>query len=535
MPSAINDMGSNFKSTRQIWRGVFKMKRLLPAVIAAGLVSQALFAQGDNPRATPTDWEEINFEFNQAVIVDGFPGLLRLAELLKTHPDYKVQLVGNADQVGSNAANDRLALQRANAVAQFLQKYGVNANQVMVRGDGKRNLEVNANNVNARFINRRVVITVTAPDGSVIGDGSLTRAIEDFMTYARGQLGKIDGILAQLQALEAQVRQLNTADIKTDTAAIRQDTQAIRQDTGQIRQDTGTLVQRPTPLTADQTTQIAQTAARQAADYALTQAALRNRKYGLVGFDWGPTFGGGRTGNYSTDLYGKLLIPFGNGKTEDQPGTHGIQVGGNWDYFHKRKHLRDGLDDGFFDIGLVNRFNHIQIGSFAQFDYITLNQYQGGGFIGAGIVTIDYIFSGGNIGIFGGKGFKEYGNISTTSLSGVTPTPAYVRYDDQLGVDASGALGKHLIIESSVAFKKRYAPHLTKLPSSMFKLDFPVSDTFAIFAQYDNNPTLQNFVSGNRVVFGIEFGNWLRQNQYGTTTGVIPLNVPRPHYELLAR
>ena len=45
--------------------------------------------------------------------------------------------------------------------------------------------------------NRRVVITVTAPDGTVIGDGSLGSAIEDFITYARGQLGKIDGILAQ--------------------------------------------------------------------------------------------------------------------------------------------------------------------------------------------------------------------------------------------------------------------------------------------------------------------------------------------------
>jgi len=196
------------------------MKRLLPALILGGLLSQGLsaqVAQVENTRAKPADWEEINFEFGQAVIVDGFPSLLRLADLLKSHPDYKVNIVGNTDQIGSNRANDALSLRRADAVAQFLQKYGANPNQIMTKGDGKRNLEENATNRNARFINRRVVITVTAPDGTVIGDGSIGSAIEDFITYARGQLSKIDGILAQLQTLEAQVRALNTSEIKADT------------------------------------------------------------------------------------------------------------------------------------------------------------------------------------------------------------------------------------------------------------------------------------------------------------------------------
>src|ERR1700752_4826234 len=113
-----------------------KMRKLLPALIVAGLFSQAVYAQGDNTRAKPTDWEEINFEFGQAVLVDGFPSMLRLAQLLQQHPDYKVTIIGNTDQVGSNRSNDRLSLQRANAVAQFLQHYGANANQITTRGDG---------------------------------------------------------------------------------------------------------------------------------------------------------------------------------------------------------------------------------------------------------------------------------------------------------------------------------------------------------------------------------------------------------------
>jgi len=514
------------------------MKRLLPALFAAGLFGQIMFAQQvSDTRAKPTDWEEINFEFGQSVLVDGFPSLLRLSDLLKQHPDYKVTLVGNTDQIGSNRANDALSLRRANTVAQFLQKYGAAANQIQVRGDGKKNLAESGRGVNPRFINRRVVVTVTAPDGTVIGDGSMTSAINEFIQYARGQLGKLDGIVSQLQDLTNQVRALqgDTGAIRQDTGAIRQDTGAIRTTTTAIHGDTQELVRRPPPLTAEQTTEIARAEATRAADYALTQSALRNRKYSLVGADIGPTFGSGRMGIYSADLFGKALIPFGNGQTPDQPGTHGVQVDGDWVYFHKRARLRDSLSDGMFDIGLVNRFNRLQVGTFAQFDYVTFAGYQGGGLLGAGVVTVDFVFHGGSIGVFGAKGFRSYANIGTTSLGSSAITPAYIRYDDQVGVHAAGAFGEHMVVEGSVAFKKRYAANASKLPASELKVTFPVQDRFAFFIEGDQNTTFQNFNNGYRLVFGFQFGRWVRPREYGTGTGVVPVSVPRAHYELLAR
>lgn len=511
------------------------MKRLLLAIIGVGFLGQALLAQGDNPRAKPTDWEEINFEFNQAVLVDGFPGLLRLADLLKQHPDYKVTLAGNTDQIGSNRFNEALSLKRANAVAQFLQKYGATAGQIQVRGDGKTNLEVTDRNTNARFMNRRVVVTVTAPNGQVIGDGSLTAAVNEFEVYARAQLGKIDGILAELQRLETEVRALNTAEIKTDTTAIRQDTAAIRQDTAgipAIKQDTAALLQRPSPLTDARTTEIAQAAA----NYALTQSALRNRKYSLVGFDIGPTFMSGRLGNYSLDVFGKGLIPFGNGKTPEENGTHGLQVEGDYVYVNKNTHVPDGLSDGIFNIGLVNRFDHIQVGTFAQFDYASFNRYQGGGFLAAGVLTVDYLFKGGRVGVFGAKGFREYANVGTTNTTLLASAPlAFMRYEESLGGQAEGAIGKHLILDASVAWKKRYARNGSNVPAATVKLTVPYNNLFAFFVEADQNTTIQNILTGDRVVIGIQFGNWLRPADYGSTTGVIPVSVPRPHYELLAR
>ena len=84
------------------------------------------------------DWEEINFEFKSSILSDGYPSLLRLADLLGQHRDYKVKVTGHTDYVGSGAYNDKLAQKRADAVKAFLVKYGVTDSQITTAGDGKR-------------------------------------------------------------------------------------------------------------------------------------------------------------------------------------------------------------------------------------------------------------------------------------------------------------------------------------------------------------------------------------------------------------
>src|SRR5215471_20586278 len=91
-------------------------------LVAASLLASGLFAQGLQTKATKEDWEEINFEFNSSILSDGYPSLLRLAELLQQHRDYKVRVTGHTDYVGSANYNDKLALARANTVKNFLVK-----------------------------------------------------------------------------------------------------------------------------------------------------------------------------------------------------------------------------------------------------------------------------------------------------------------------------------------------------------------------------------------------------------------------------
>src|SRR5512143_4094215 len=124
---------------------------LLVLTLVLGLVSSA-FAQGLTTSATKDEWEEINFEFNSSILSDGYPSLLRLAELLGQHQDYKVRVTGHTDYVGSAGYNDKLALSRANTVKEFLVKYGANAGQISVAGDGKRDPEVSNKTKEGRFM-----------------------------------------------------------------------------------------------------------------------------------------------------------------------------------------------------------------------------------------------------------------------------------------------------------------------------------------------------------------------------------------------
>ncbi len=66
-----------------------------------------------------------------------FPSLLRLAELLESHADYRVRVEGYTDGIGSASYNDRLGLARATQVRDFLVKYGARTGQFELISRGK--------------------------------------------------------------------------------------------------------------------------------------------------------------------------------------------------------------------------------------------------------------------------------------------------------------------------------------------------------------------------------------------------------------
>ncbi len=180
-----------------------------------------LSAQGLNTIAKQDDWEDINFEFNSPILSDGYPSLLRLAELLNKNPDYKVSLTGNADHIGSHPYNDQLGKRRAEAVKAFLEKYGARPGQAAMDSKGARVPKVSNGSPEGRFMNRRVEMTVTDGSGRIIGAGGPGDAIKSLEALQKKQeeccsqilrrLDKLDEILAAIRDLKNENAQLRSA------------------------------------------------------------------------------------------------------------------------------------------------------------------------------------------------------------------------------------------------------------------------------------------------------------------------------------
>ena len=60
----------------------------------------------------------------------------RIADVLRRHPDQKIHINGHACKLGKPAYNKRLALRRANAVADKLRALGVADNQMIITSLG---------------------------------------------------------------------------------------------------------------------------------------------------------------------------------------------------------------------------------------------------------------------------------------------------------------------------------------------------------------------------------------------------------------
>ena len=485
--------------------------RIAAAGVCGTLCAASLFAQGLTTNAKPADWEEINFEFNSAILSDGYPSLLRLAELLSQHRDFHVRVTGHTDYVGSAAYNDKLALARANTVRDFLVKYGGSTGQITTEGDGKRNPEVGNGSKEGRFINRRVTLTVTDATGKVVGDGGVGQAINAFEEFMKKQEECCSNILKRLDKLDDILAALR--DLKGENDKLRAELNDVKGAQQKLQDQVNGL---PRPLNTEQTTQIA----RAENERALEEAQRRNRKFSLLGLNVGPTYGGGRTGDFTFSGSGRYFSPFGGS------GTHAVQAQAEYMYY-------PGRQEGQFDIGLVQRMNRLQMGLFSSFKYVNWREFRSGGTLGQGAFTLDYIFSRGRVGLFGTKGFKDNPVVNRIQLGPSSWVETYLHIVDQAGVSAQVGIIKNAYLEGNIGYLRSYG-HADR-PGGRLKLVSPLNDRFAVTAEVGLNETFLNTKNSGRVTFGFEFGNWLRPKDYTSFNHPVPVDVPRVRYEMLTR
>lgn len=88
--------------------------------------------------------------------------LARVAYNLKQYPDTDVTVVGFTDNTGTEAYNQKLSLERAQSVADYLQSQGVAASRLKTVGDGENDPVASNSTAAGRAQNRRVEMYITA-------------------------------------------------------------------------------------------------------------------------------------------------------------------------------------------------------------------------------------------------------------------------------------------------------------------------------------------------------------------------------------
>src|SRR5436190_4881452 len=461
---------------------------------------------------TKNDWEEINFEFNSAILSDGFPTLLWLADFLKAHSDFRVKIVGNTAYVGSVDYNNELAIARAESVASFLRKYGASAGQLSTSGEGKRVPEVSNNTKEGRFVNRRVSLSVTDASGRNMSLEDLIRSqVQPPPAPAATGMDCCAEILKRLDDLAGLIRGLKDNEDAEHNK--------LRGEIADLRNQINNL---PKPLSRQQTQEVANTAADSAVTRAEADFKKNNRKFSLLGLNIGPAIGkNGKPGDFSVSARGQFFSPFGG------EGNHAVQAQGEYIFY-------PGLHEGQFDIGLVNRWNNIQAGAFGSFKYIDYSRYQNGGSLAQASFLMDYIFKRGRIGIYGSKGFKDTAVFNNQVLAPGAFLQTYAHIVDQVGGTGLVGVWGDAWLQGNVGYLRSYGGIKDK-PGFSVKLVQPISSELAFTAEAGLNETLVGNNNYGRIMFGLQWGNFIRPKDYQNTKNPVPMDIPRIRYNILTR
>jgi hypothetical protein len=466
-------------------------------------ISGLIFGQGMNTTASMDDWEEINFEFDSSVLTDGYPSLLRLAELLNQNAGHKVQLVGHADYIGSSQYNEVLAMKRANTVKDFLVKYGSSAGQITVEARGDSSPKVDTRSNEARFMNRRVAMTVTDGEGKVVGAGGVGDAIGALEKIAKAQEDCCDAILKKLDKLDEILAALK--ELRGENQRLREDVDALKTEHGGLERQVAEIPKAPPAPTREELAEMAEQAATKA-------TSSRFEHFALMGLNVGTD----HEGQVTWSGRGRYFRPFSSNLAVQAEGEY---LG--W----------SGRKEGQFDIGMVGRYKQFQVGLFSSFKNVSLSDYDNSGTLGQASLTADYLFGRGKVGLYGSKGFLEKSLIQSRRISGNIFENSYVRTVDQIGLSGAVGLWDRTWAEGNLGYLSgRQAPSRA---GGTMRLVVPFADHWAFTAEGGVNETLLSSDTYGRWAVGVRFGNFMNPKEYAAANHPVPVDIPRVRWEIV--
>jgi len=101
--------------------------------------------------------EAITFAFNSSTLNrNAYSVLDRVADTLREYDQTMIEVAGHTDSIGSDAYNDKLSRERAQAVANYLTGRGISGQRLIITGAGERYPIASNDTEEGRAKNRRV-------------------------------------------------------------------------------------------------------------------------------------------------------------------------------------------------------------------------------------------------------------------------------------------------------------------------------------------------------------------------------------------
>lgn len=244
----------------------------------------------------------------------------------------------------------------------------------------------------------------------------------------------------------------------------------------------------------------------------------------------GPTWGSGRTGNYTVTAAGRVLRSFGRER------TFALQATGDYRFY-------PGRQEGQIDAGLVYRRGLVQFAVLGAAKQANLRSEVSTGALTQAAVSIDALLPTIRLGLFGAKGLRERSVVGVTEVVGppsggvqvVTVTERLLHVVDQLGVGGQGALAPGWWLDANVVFLKRHAPGVSNTAGGAVRVSRLLLPGVVGTLGVDVNESFLGANAVGTVTLGVTLGRWSRPQDYSNPVNPLGALVPTMHYEVFGR
>ncbi len=244
----------------------------------------------------------------------------------------------------------------------------------------------------------------------------------------------------------------------------------------------------------------------------------------------GPTWGTGRTGNYTFNGSGHVLKSFG------PQNTCGIQAQGEYMFY-------PGRQEGQLDTGLLYRRGLLQVGVSGSFKAANLRSEASTGALTHATLALDVLRPDVRFGVFGSKGLRETDVVALSETIGaatpsgqpVVATEQLVHTIDQLGGALQFEVVPDVWIDGNLMYLHRHAPGVGDTAGGAIRLSALFFSNVAFTAQLDVN---ESFLGANTVgtfTIGVTLGRWSRPEDYANPLNPLGAMIPRVRYERFQR